>query len=147
MTTTLTSTVGSCSVCNRPDEYFGRMVETLDQSLRLGYCLSCQRTRLFRAAVGPRPVARSTDPETSHEAAASVRNPALDRSRVYAALGEGPMTDEQILDRCRAHYAPLISPSGARTRRSELVREGLVVDSGDRVRLSSGRRAIVWGRA
>lgn len=115
----------------------------------IGRCGGCGKgSRVFRrpSNVTPLPTARRTDPATSHAAAASVRNPELDRARVYAALAEGPMTDEQILERCRAHYAPQISPSGARTRRSELVRTGLVRDSGRRTRLSSGRLAIIWER-
>ena len=135
---------GRCTVCNTQTENMLRMDATLDEKVRRGYCLQCRRQRLFMADRSP--VARNTDPDTSHEAAASVRNPGLDREKVYAALGEGPMTDEEILERCHAHYATTISPSGARTRRAELVKEGRVADSGVRKRLHTGRRAIVWQR-
>lgn len=37
-----------------------------------------------------------------------------------------------------------MSPSGARTRRAELVAQGKVVDSLKRTKLPSGRFAIVW---
>jgi hypothetical protein len=43
--------------------------------------------------------------------------------------------------------APRASESGIRSRRAELVDRGLVVDTGRRIRLESGRYAIVWGRA
>jgi len=43
---------------------------------------------------------------------------------------------------CRRNV--VLSPSGARTRRAELVAMGLVRDSGDKSLLSSGRWAIVW---
>lgn len=137
---------GRCTSCNHESESLLAMRATLDPNMRMGYCLRCKKQRLFKADTGAAPVARNNDPDTSHEAAASVRNPGLDREKVYAALGEGPMTDEEILERCHAHYATTISPSGARTRRAELVKEGRVADSGVRKRLHTGRRAIVWQR-
>ena len=39
------------------------------------------------------------------------------------------------------------SESGIRSRRAELVAAGLVVDTGDRVKLPSNRLAIVWAVA
>ncbi|MDR7496819.1 MAG: hypothetical protein QN174_07670 [Armatimonadota bacterium] len=99
----------------------------------------------------PRAVARRTDPDTSHEAAASLpaqqvrasQEAVLDCLRRY-----GAMTDEQIAARyeaSRRQYGwPAQSPSGLRTRRAELVDQGLVEDSGLRRELASGRRAIVW---
>jgi hypothetical protein len=53
----------------------------------------------------------------------------------------GPMTDEELVDR----LGGVMSSSGARTRRCELVDIGLVFDTGQRVVLRSRRRAIVWG--
>jgi hypothetical protein len=97
-------------------------------------------------------LARSGDPETSHEAAASLSAAALRLSQedVLFALRQlgGSATDTELLER----YAELASreavrwqsPSGLRTRRHELVVLGLVVDSGERRRLASGRRAVVW---
>lgn len=52
----------------------------------------------------------------------------------------GPMTDEEIL--CRLPVK--MSPSGARTRRRELVDKGLVQDSGRRSTTQSGRKTIIW---
>lgn len=66
------------------------------------------------------------------------------RAILRALEEKGAMTDEEI---ARA-VSPIIlgdaSPSGLRTRRSELVEQGLIVDSGRRKRLSSGREAVVW---
>jgi hypothetical protein len=96
--------------------------------------------------------ARNGDPQTSHEAARSVKNTAAVRAAILRLLEEvGPCTDEDI-----AYYYdtqsggmgwPMASPSGLRTRRSELVEDGQVVDSGERRRLASGRNATVWALA
>lgn len=86
-------------------------------------------------------LARATDPQTSHDAAKSV-NVTRGQTIVYSILaGYGPMTDVELL----AHIPPhTLSPSGARTRRAELVTLGRVRDTGRRQRLESGRFAIVW---
>ncbi|WP_051103521.1 hypothetical protein [Terracoccus sp. 273MFTsu3.1] len=89
-------------------------------------------------------VARATDPETSHEAAASVGDVRESQRFVHSLLkASGGATDEALVNTTQNLGFP-ISPSGLRTRRSELVRLGLVEDSGERERLASGRRAIVW---
>lgn len=88
-------------------------------------------------------VARSTDPGTSWEAARSITPEKLRESQqvvLMALRGLGPMTDERLC----WHLAEYLSPSGARSRRSELVAMGLVRDSGRKDVLRSGRRAIVW---
>ena len=93
----------------------------------------------------PRAVARAGDPGTSWEAAESIAPERIRFSQrlVLAVLRElGPSTDEDIYADPAIHYA--LSPSGARTRRSELVDAGLVRDTGLRSRLKSGRRSIVW---
>jgi hypothetical protein len=88
-------------------------------------------------------VARRTDPHTSWAAAKSLDPTALRESQSYI-LGllqdHGPMTDEELV----AITDGKVSPSGTRTRRSELVAKGLVYDTGKRVVLRSGRHAIVW---
>lgn len=85
-------------------------------------------------------LARTTDPSTSHAAAASVN---LTRSRqiVLTTLGYGPMTDDDLVWLCRNEP---ISPSRARTARKELVDLGLVRSTGRTERLRSGRHATVW---
>ena len=86
--------------------------------------------------------ARRTDPETSHEAAASVRNIRGSQVRVINLLkAYGPMTDEKLVT--FAYHAGM-SPSGIRTRRSELVAKGLVEYAGYKQVMSTGRMARVW---
>lgn len=94
------------------------------------------------------PRARTSDPITSHEAAASIAPEDL-RPRLAAVLNLlaafGPMTDE-LLARHYRNYPnlPKQSPSGLRTRRSELVELGLVAASGEYDYTASGRRSIKW---
>jgi hypothetical protein len=89
--------------------------------------------------------AREDDPETSHEAAASVRV-VKQRSYVLAAARTlGTFTDPALQLTVRSIYPDQkFSDSGVRTRRSELVRLCFIEDSGQRITLDSGRRAIVW---
>lgn len=91
--------------------------------------------------------ARTTDPSTSFEAAASVKN-MTETQKAIAMLLLTPRTDEDLVD---AYYtladrggAPYASPSGIRSRRAELTMQGVVVATLDRVKLRSGRHAIVW---
>jgi len=89
------------------------------------------------------PTARPTDPATSHEAASSVRNVRESQQLIlWYLVNIGPKTDEDIYEYAMVQKA--MSPSGARTRRSELVRQGLVVDSGERRKTKAGRQTIVW---
>lgn len=98
--------------------------------------------------------ARVGDPATSQAAAerASVklRN---SQARVLAMFKlYGPMTDEDLLPRLheaeRTTGLPLMSASGARTRRKELVDAGYLrqVETVERATGSGGtRRVAVWG--
>lgn len=91
------------------------------------------------------PLARNTDPDTSLAAAASVRKVTETHRRILAILlGTGPMTDEQIGFAWRRLTDEKISPSGLRSRRAELVKSGLVEDSGEVARTESNRATIVW---
>jgi len=98
--------------------------------------------------------ARRTDPDTSHDAAESVGNVTARQVAVlrlflrdYNAAG---MTDMELIEayevaaRLDPRLFPEQSHSGLRTRRSELVHNGFVVDTGQRRRLPSGRWSIVW---
>jgi hypothetical protein len=94
-------------------------------------------------------VARRTDPATSHAAASSVENlRETQRAVLELVTHEGPMTDEEL---ARAYEIQMVhqewrhqSPSGLRTRRSELVQKGLLEDSGEKRVMWTGRKAIVW---
>lgn len=89
--------------------------------------------------------ARRTDPETSHAAAASVRNIRKSQSNILQVLKKnGPLSDEELIRHYRAAGLPPQSESGIRTRRAELVRLSLVVDSGDKAVTASGRNTILW---
>lgn len=86
--------------------------------------------------------ARNTDPGTSHAAAASQRPKKLTKLRrvvLDTFIKYGPMDDTELVRRVNGY-----TPSGIRTRRSELVSMGLIRDSGRRVRLETGREANVW---
>lgn len=93
------------------------------------------------------PVARKTDPLTSHEAAATVHPSTIKvlRAGILAILSTGPKTDAEIGIEWDEGWLNFASPSGLRTRRKELVDEGLVIDTGQRQQLPSGRWATVWG--
>lgn len=85
--------------------------------------------------------ARRTDPETSWDAARSVKNLRISQQAVLEVIRRyQPVSDEEI-------YRQLLLPmstSGARTRRKELVTRGLVRDSGQRGRTASNRKTILW---
>lgn len=92
------------------------------------------------------PFARTTDPQTSHDAAKSVSNVLNTRAFIYALLVY-PMTDPELINAYRQlTSAPQASDSGIRSRRAELVAEGMVEATGRKVKLPSGRYANVWVR-
>jgi hypothetical protein len=98
------------------------------------------------------PAARHTDPETSHDAAKSVKDLTATQAAIVRILcWHGPMIDEEIVAEYRKREGwaevPMASAAGIRTRRVELTREPhyLVVDTGARQKLASGRQSIVWG--
>ena len=91
-----------------------------------------------------RAVARANDPSTSWEAAYSLSSQYLRESqeRVYDMLYSlGPSIDWALQSSALSFN---MSPSSIRTRRSELVDLGLVVNSGEKKLTRSGRFAIVW---
>jgi hypothetical protein len=96
------------------------------------------------------PVARRTDPITSHVAAESVKGLRDSQLALYDLFRrKGPMTNERAREEYDEEYLrnltlPRQSESGLRTRRKELERLGWIEDTGDKVPLASGRMAIVW---
>lgn len=87
---------------------------------------------------------RASDPETSRQAAASIRDINAHQALIYSVLLRiGPATHQDILAELDAVGAP-ISESGARTRCKELCERGLVVDSGLRGVTASGRSSVMW---
>lgn len=92
---------------------------------------------------------RATAAKTSQKAAASVQRMTRKRQDVMATFRRfGALTDEQLV----SVYASMDdvtdqSESGLRTRRSELVRMGLLTDTGQTRPIRSGRQAILWGLA
>lgn len=91
--------------------------------------------------------ARTTDPVTSHLAAESVDNVTKTQEYVLRCLRKARADVELVEAYHNMKTAPRASESGIRTRRAELVDRGLVIDTGRKVRLVSGRYAIVWGLA
>lgn len=90
---------------------------------------------------GPVAKVRATDPDTSVDAADSVSRIMESQRHILGVLrSSGPLTDEQIY----ARISMPMSPSGARSRRHELVERGLVIDSGERGKTVSGRKTIMW---
>lgn len=91
-----------------------------------------------------RPRTRAGDPGTSRAAAATVdRLPTLKRL-ILDALRARPMTDEELIEALR-RAGVMGSPSGIRSRRAELVEDGLVVETGSHRPTETGRQATVWG--
>ena len=108
------------------------------------------------------PHARTTDPLTSHEAAASVTEVTISATREYILKylnyyrhqdyrqtdWEGLTVAERCTDEAIAEYLDSqgrkSSRSGVSTRRLELQRAGYVEDSGEFGHTKGGRRAIAW---
>ncbi len=88
---------------------------------------------------------RHGDPETSHEAASTVGDPRFSQQAVLSILKQvGPCTDEQLVAAYMLSRQRRQSPSGIRTRRAELVTQGLVEWTGTSSIMRTGRRGRVW---
>ncbi|MCX4244230.1 hypothetical protein [Paraliomyxa miuraensis] len=107
-----------------------------------GLLFGCDGKVVYLPGPGPGreaepPVARERP--TSVVAGRRIRMPAKTyRAQVHDSLRAGPKTDEEI---CRATG---LRGSTVRPRRLELLREGLIEDSGTVRPTQSGREAIVW---
>jgi hypothetical protein len=94
--------------------------------------------------------ARRTDPATSHQAAAAITAERLTKIQqlvVDQLRTHGPMTDEQLLQSIAVDTGRDFAPSTIKTRRSELVAAGVVVDTLEIRQTRFGRNAIVWALA
>lgn len=95
----------------------------------------------------PQAHARKSDPQTSHDAAASVQNISETQQAILNILKHRRLTDEQIINRYRdsPFSLPKATDSGIRSRRAELVRIGKVRKANsDLGRTASGRACAVW---
>jgi hypothetical protein len=93
------------------------------------------------------PHARTLDPSTSHQAAATVSNLTEVKKAILDFL-QTAMCDEDLVRHIDFVFgAKFATPQSIRSRRAELVRDGFVEDSGGRTTLASGRKAIMWVRA
>lgn len=90
---------------------------------------------------------RAKDLETSWDAA--IQQTGWKRQELYIKImsglrGMGPATDEMLADYMKTAWPSYkFSPSGLRTRRSELVKAGWVEAAGKR-KLRNGNQATVW---
>lgn len=99
--------------------------------------------------------ARTTDPTTSHEAAASIKDLTANQRavhRIFLDWQGTAMTDDTLVSRytqaAEANRFPAIpyqSPSGIRSRRSELVHDGFIENTGAKAINGNGNKAILWG--
>jgi len=98
------------------------------------------------------PKARLTDPQTSHEAAESVKNLTQTQMGILNILSTvpHPLSDEEIIEqyqtKVRLGVLQRASVSGIRSRRHELEVLGRVALKGFG-RTWSGRRCALWGLA
>lgn len=88
--------------------------------------------------------ARSTDPDTSHIAAAMPRDIAGNHRLVLQLLADhGPMTDWDLSQQA-ARRGINIVPTSIGKRRQELTTVGYVCNSGRRRQTGTGATAICW---
>jgi CRP-like cAMP-binding protein len=82
---------------------------------------------------------RTTDPVTSHAAAAQAESLSSKHCKtILGVLTQRGMTTEQISNYCDLDYIQVAR------RMTDLKRKGLVVDSGLVIENARGRNAIVW---
>jgi len=98
------------------------------------------------------PLARSTDPKTSHDSAPPRAKREEQKLAILALLTEhGPMTDHELTwkyNKLRHRKGwPATQADGVRKRRSELKNEGRVVDTGAVSGFAGSRSSTVWAAA
>lgn len=84
-------------------------------------------------------LARNSDPDTSHDAAASTDTFGSRADVLHVLFHEGPLADHELVGKI-----DWFTPSRIRTARHELADQGLVEPTGYYHVTPSGRRAIVW---
>jgi hypothetical protein len=94
------------------------------------------------------PKARTTDPQTSHDAADSVRRVSDTQAAILMLLRATPMCDEKLIAEYRrwerADNYPAASDQGIRSRRAELVKMGLVTPAPYKELMTTNRYGQVW---
>ena len=92
--------------------------------------------------------ARNTDPQTSHDAAESVKRIEEQRRAIFALLDGTPMCDEKLVEQYemweKIDNFPQVTPQRIRTARADLVKLGQVVATEYKERMRSGRYGIIW---
>lgn len=93
--------------------------------------------------------ARSTDPQTSHDAAASVNNISKVQKAIMSLLQASPMCDEKLIGQYRIWQQtddrfPAASDQSIRSRRAELVTMGILEAAPQKEQMTTGGWANVW---
>ena len=92
--------------------------------------------------------ARNTDPQTSHNAAESVKDLTGVQSRILKLfeLPNNGYTDEELIRAYQKSYGSFFpaTESSIRSRRSELVHRQYLRDSGEKRLTKAGRGTTVW---
>jgi hypothetical protein len=92
--------------------------------------------------------ARNTDPHTSHLAAEAVGDttPLQRRIMVLFDMAHDGLNDEQLIMNYKNAYGTAFpsTESSIRSRRSDLVAKGYIVDSGRTRPTLHGNKSIVW---
>lgn len=107
--------------------------------------------KVDKKEVPSRPRARTTDPSTSHAAAFSVRNVNTTHQAIlelFKAAGKKGLADMEMVAMYETYRLakgwPLVSESGLRSRRNELVKVGCIEDTGRKTRLATKRMGKIW---
>jgi len=93
------------------------------------------------------PKSHWADPDTSRAAAESISVEKISETqeRVLVVYRfHGPLSDEQLEEFFLDYWPDSATSQGIRSRRGELVRKGLVVDTGKRSTTRYGRSCVVW---
>lgn len=100
----------------------------------------------------PTPLARTTDPATSHAAIPARQKREAQKRAILTLLTEvGPMTDHELTwqysnQRARRGW-PATQADSVRKRRADLKNEGRVVSTGRVSGFAGSRPSIVWAAA